>query len=571
MKSFKRILALILCLLMVMSFVACKSGKADESEKSASSTTSDTTENKGTGELTKLTAFGGVGIESYPAFDKFCQEKFGIKWESVMNGDGVMDAFLASGELPDMTFITTYEDFVAAAKGGMLLDLDQYKDLLPNVFGEEAYKAGMEKICEQGGGPLYGLPINVGPQVGLVVDPQIRWDVYEELGCPKVPDFDAYLDLLKDMVDHQRAKDSSVKTYGIGLWNDWDSGYAMRNVVHMYVVPHGYSDTTPSPLVEQLADGSMDPKSILDDDSMYKAGLKYLFKANQMGIVDPDSITQTHEGYTAKVAAGQYMSTPFAWYSYGDPTAEDYSGLASLWPEDAKIPTNPDMPVGNNGQYLVISSKCKNIEKILAYVDWYYSYDGLLTVYNGPEGECWNWVDGKRKFTDAFVEANNAGKAYELKDGGIYTFYSFCSYPGTTSGFPDKNGDGYIDAKMNPGIFGTNYNNLQKSWQKVYGEYASMEEAQKATGGKNLTTFSSLFGLVPTASDDIMEITTRIGEKVVETSWKMVFAKNEAEFESLWDELQSEASELGIDKVVEDATARWKEAKAAADKYGVEY
>lgn len=577
MKNLKKIVALLLAAVMILCMVACTAkiesptpGTPETKDPANSETPTD--ETLGTLQndaVVTLTTYGSLGIDHVPWFKTFCQEKFGINWESKMADEGVMDALLTSGELTDMIFLTDQADFQAAANGGMLLNFDDYKDLLPHVYNQEAYASALTKIrSEANDGNLYGLPVNVGPQLGLVCDPMLRWDVYEKIGSPEIADYDALLDVLKTMMEQEPTTENGAPVYGIGLWNDWDKNAGhMRNAVHLYSVPHGYSDTAASGLTEQLADGSMAPRSILADDSMYKQALKWLFKANQMGILDPDSITQNYEGFGAKANAGQYLSINWNWWSYGDANADDYKGFASVWTQDSKIPTNPDSPLGSKGLYLGISSKCKDIEKALRYIDWYYSYEGLVTVYNGPEGICWNWEDGKRVFTDEFINSYQNGT--DIPGGGLYTFYSFCSYPGVTSGFPDENGDGYIDAKMNPGIFGNNATKLQQSWQNTYGEYANMEEAQKATGGKNLTTFSAIFSLLQPASDEINELQQRIGDVLVEASWKMVYAADEVEFEAIWAQAQEDAKLLGIDMVVEDAVARWNQAKQLAESYGI--
>lgn len=577
MKNLKKIVALLLAAVMILCMVAC-TAKIESSTSGTPETEDPANSEMPTEEalstlqndaVVTLTTYGSLGIDYVPWFKTFCQEKFGINWESKMADEGVMDALLTSGELTDMIFLTDLADFQAAANGGMLLNFDDYKDLLPHVYNQEAYASALTKIrSEANDGNLYGLPVNVGPQLGLVCDPMLRWDVYEKIGSPEIADYDALLDVLKAMMEQEPTTENGAPIYGIGLWNDWDKNAGhMRNAVHLYSVPHGYSDTAASGLTEQLADGSMEPRSILADDSMYKQALKWLFKANQMGVLDPDSITQNYEGFGAKANAGQYLSINWNWWSYGDANADDYKGFASVWTLDSKIPTNPDSPIGSKGLYLGISSKCKDIEKALSYIDWYYSYEGLVTVYNGPEGICWNWEDGKRVFTDEFI--NDYQNGTDIPGGGLYTFYSFCSYPGVTSGFPDENGDGYIDAKMNPGIFGNNTTKLQQSWQNTYGEYANMEEAQKATGGKNLTTFSAIFSLIQPAGDEINELQQRIGDILVEASWKMVYATDEVEFEAIWAQAQEDANLLGIDTVVEDAVARWNQAKQLAESYGI--
>ena len=141
----------------------------------------------------------------------------------------------------------------------------------------------------------------------------------------------------------------------------------------------------------------------------------------------------------------------------------------------------------------------------------------------------------------------------------------------TLGGFSIARGDGYVDAKMNPGIFASTPNKMTQDWQTVYGDYFDMDDYQAKNGNPNFVETSSLFGMVPAASDDIVTLQTRVGDVVMKNSWAMVFAKDQAEFDALWEDMKAEAAELGMEEIVADSVARWGAAKAEADKYGVDY
>lgn len=238
----KKLIALLLCLAMVLSVVACTPADKTDDTKPAADNTKPAADNTEAAdatepsknladELTTLTVLTAMGIEAYPSFDKFCQETFGIKWESVMDTDGVTDALLSSGELPDMVYFWSEEDMKAAAEGGMLLDLDEYKDQLPSVYStdySEYYQPAMARNRDLFGG-TYGLPIGIGADYGSFTMPKIRWDVYKSLGYPEVETMDDYLDLLKQLQDKANEDDSDTKHYAIGLWTDWDRGEHMAN------------------------------------------------------------------------------------------------------------------------------------------------------------------------------------------------------------------------------------------------------------------------------------------------------------------------------------------------------
>jgi len=47
----------------------------------------------------------------------------------------------------------------------------------------------------------------------------------------------------------------------------------------------------------------------------------------------------------------------------------------------------------------------------------------------------------------------------------------------------------------------------------------------------------------------------------------MVYAKEEAEFERMWDEMTDQAEELGIDQVTEYYTREWEKALRLVEEY----
>ena len=56
-----------------------------------------------------------------------------------------------------------------------------------------------------------------------------------------------------------------------------------------------------------------------DEDGMYYKVIEMFYKANQMGILDPDSSTQSFDELTAKVKDGAAFSSPFPITEYNTP------------------------------------------------------------------------------------------------------------------------------------------------------------------------------------------------------------------------------------------------------------
>ena len=55
----------------------------------------------------------------------------------------------------------------------------------------------------------------------------VRWDLYKQLGYPKVKDLNDFEDLMVKMQKLCPKDDSGNKTYAVSLWPDWDDAMVM--------------------------------------------------------------------------------------------------------------------------------------------------------------------------------------------------------------------------------------------------------------------------------------------------------------------------------------------------------
>ena len=74
---------------------------------------------------------------------------------------------------------------------------------------------------------------------------------------------------------------------------------------------YGYEQPDGTTTIQLNAKGDIVP--LIDDNSMYKKILQFYFKANQMGLVDPDSPTQDWNKVSEKLTNKQVL---LLWYSW---------------------------------------------------------------------------------------------------------------------------------------------------------------------------------------------------------------------------------------------------------------
>ena len=116
------------------------------------------------------------------------------------------------------------------------------------------------------------------------------------------------------MQDNHPTSDSGKPAYAFSLFPDWD-GDSMT-CANKYAIMYGYGGTTG--YVFYKANGK-DYFDIADDNGIYYKTLEMYYKANQMGMLDPDSSTQNFDDLNAKVADGAAFNSPFPIYQYNTP------------------------------------------------------------------------------------------------------------------------------------------------------------------------------------------------------------------------------------------------------------
>ena len=73
--------------------------------------------------------------------------------------------------------------------------------------------------------------------------------------------------------------------------------------------------------------------------------------------------------------------------------------------------------------------------------------------------------------------------------------------------------------------------------------------------------------MMPPMPSDIETLSSQVGDVIKTYSWKMVFAKDEAEFESLWNDMKDKAFGLGMQDILDWVLPTFEETKAQYEQY----
>lgn len=513
-------------------------------------------------------SYGGmatVSADSCPRLEDYLSEKLGIKMDIWLNSDGTteMNNMLASGEYADILIWNSASNILTAAQGGNLVDLMQYQDKLPAIFENDLYAGAIERIKDEygNGEALYGLPIRVGAQESVYAySPSLRFDVYQSIGAPEITDWDSFLNVLEEMQNAYPETEEGLKTYALSI-----AGTDISTIWYNVVEPRGVHDTTKTVLVSQDMETV---QSIFEEGTALIEGLQFLFDANQRGLLDPDGMTQTSADYQAKVSNGQLMYVPFEWWgatNYNTEervNAENPIGYAQVWPECFVIPASADNVCGNI-RCLAITTDCEDIDAALEYVNWLYSDEGADIWLNDMEGYLYT-VDeaGNRVPTDAFFNgaANEDGSSHvDLQTilGNDPTITSDTINPTTGNYYGNEKLEAFQDTSSD--------SKLMKEWIEWNGGYRTSYDKYKDT--EQLVQLSNGFNLLGAFSDEVAQIDSTLYGMLCEVAVKMIYAKDQAEFDALWAQFEDDAEAIGYEQELEGCITLYNEAREKDEKY----
>lgn len=567
MKSIiKKASTVLMASILLVGLAACSEGNNNAANNAGSGTdAANGTKPADTKELYKINVYSQLANFSGKQggwFAKVLKDKFGLEVNIIsQNLEGGANKFattMASGNLGDLVvFGSDGQDYRDAIKAGMVLDwtqnglLDQYgKDLMANVpkaieknktyfgDGKAVYGVGFDAAADGATGSADGNT--------MTYQSDMRWDLYQKLGSPKIENMEAILPVLKKMQELEPKSDSGRPTYAFSLWADWDGN--MMTLAKQFAAMQGYDE---SGLLLVSADEEK-YQDLLSEDGYYLRTLKLYYDANQMGLVDPDSLTQKFDDVSNKFRDGQVLYSWFPWLdsAYNTPNHTDAGkGFAMVGFDNQKIYSYGQNPYGGNRLW-AIGSKAKQPERIMEFLNWMYSPEGVMTQTNGPEGLTWEMKDGKAVLTDFGKKA--------LKD--------------TTTQVPDEFGGGqYKDgtnqmnntslkvSNINPNtnepydwnswssVLEDNPNPVDKSWREAVGALTPHELLEK---NGQIAVNQQLPEPAAIMDQTLNQKLNQVATVIKQYSWRMVFAKNDQDYDKLKTEMINKAKGLGYDELI---------------------
>lgn len=510
-------------------------------------------------------------------FGKIVADKFGLELNIISpiisgGGDSLYQTRSAAGNLGDL-IITDGGNVQDLVDAGLVMDISKYLDGKENLAKYQTAIDASNAECVTDGG-TYLIPSEVTEQSGttpcesggeLNTGVYLRWDLYKELGYPEMNTMEDMLDVLKDMQDMCTESDSGKKVYAFSFFKDWDG--SLMEAARQGFSYYGYGMEN---FCLYKADGS-DYISAIDENSPYVRTLKMFYEANQLGLIDPESTTQNYDTLYSKYQDGQVLYAPWAWLgkSAYNTTEHKEAGKAMAFVpvKDEQIYSYGCYPEGNTSTVMLIGSQAKDPQKIVDFIDWLYSPEGIATTTTGPEGMTWEIKDGKPVMTEFGEEAllgdpKNAMVSEEWGTGSYYDGQNWLNYKMVAPTEKNPNTGYTYDKTEWDCVKELSNTEIEKDWKNFIGYDTTKEyliDTNQALVAPGITMIN------PQEDSAISTIRNQCKSIVVEKSWQMVYAKDEAEFNSLLKEMQEAVNGLGYEDVYQSdlATAQMKQAERA--------
>lgn len=429
-----------------------------------------------------------------------------------------LNTMIASGKLPD--FITLDKADEAVKKmiaGKMVLPLNELADQYDAYFYKVADPAKISWYTMDDGN-MYGYPNASSSKTDYEKYGQnftsnqtflVRKDMYEAIGSPDMSTPEGFLNALK------AAKEKFPEVNGqplipLGLHEFTDIGnYSLESYLQNFLA------------IPQQKDGKLYDRTT---DPEYLNWLKTFRKAGEMGLLAKDIFIDKRSQMEEKIALGRYFAML---YQRSDFATQNLS-LYQKDPNSVYIAVNGpanskgDAPTlagpGISGWTVTLISKnVKDKKRAIEFLSYLISEEGNKDLYLGEKGVTWDTIDGKDTFKPEVLDLLNKDRtAFDQKYGASFKFWML------------------MDTNMN----------LQ--WAPPSVEPA--KQMEDWTKGKAIS-MAEFDDLNPGGTTPEGIANTKINQLWGKTLPKLLLAKSDSEFDTIFDKFLKDRESAGYEKV----------------------
>ena len=576
----KKLISLLCAGAMTASLLAGCGSSSESADSSAASGSEKSTETTAKADSTDSTASDGdtMTIEIFDVaanyqgvqtgwFAKVVKDRFNIELNIIapqVAGDAIYQTRSSSGNLGDILILESGQ-FKECVDAGLIKDISadiwNYSNLADYKDQIDVLNNGLEG---NDNGATYGIPtemLSTSPtsysQDTIYSSPLLRWDLYKELGTPDIADLDGLLDVLEQMMEKHPTNDAGDACYAMSLWPDWDGGDGMLGIANVVQLTTWYGEKIKGSAILK-PDGTFIP--LTDKNGTYYKILKFLYEANQRGLVDPDSATQDWNSACAKMSAGQVYLMWYSWQTgFWNSTErlKDGKGFIFTPVADQEYYADADVYYGS-GRVWAVGSQVddEKYAKIMEFLDWYASPEGLMFQHAGIEG--FNYEVGEDgKFTQINSNAlmDNLNVPEEWGGGGYSDGNNAINqWIVNANSINPLTGESYVVTYWSSYKEET-LTDMKKEWRE---RFDAEEPADYMKKNNKLIISPNVSVSLPIDTADISVIRNQCNETICDYSWRMIYASDDANFDALWDEMSKTLDGYGFQDLVKFDTDKYQ-------------
>lgn len=485
---------------------------------------------------------------------KVIKDKFNIVIDFISyNGDMIekMNLMLAAGDYPELIGLPDGESVKKYISAGALLPLDDY--VAQSKYFKDVYKEQIPywRLSDEKEGKLYkwenGVPSTL-PASWPILDIGVRTDALEKQGWPMLESEDSWVNFLK-----QALKDfpetNGKKT--VGMTAPFGENWGLAGISGiMYEKGGRYTSSAGNgAVIWNAADKKFEDYFT---NEYVVENLKFFNRLYREGLLDKECFTDKWTNTDEKLNTGRTISTwYYCWSLGGANSALDKSGHQEM--TYIQLPIRSNLQIQRNEKRLVradmiqpsnsaaITKNAKDPKRLFDFIDWCSSDEGQMLLQGGIEGVHYTRENGKRVLTDARIKAYN--DVEENVKHGFGQYYFLC-IQNTTA----KDGQPY-DLTYEQEFRDKNIpiKRYLEAYQKL--GWKTTIDYWTNTCEPAFTGLETTVKLDP--ASDLGAMYQKLTDFRVKNSAKLILAKSEEEFNTLYSNLLDEYKKLNPEKVID--------------------
>lgn len=497
-------------------------------------------------------------------YGKILKDKFNIVLNIIapqVAGDpkSLYQTRCAAGNLGDIVILEN-ADMLECVEAGLIqpIDITAYPNLMKYSEQINLFNADMGD-----GQSTYAIPteMNTNGPSAYVPDtvysyPTLPWDYYSEVGTPDLKNLDDLLACLKEIQDKHPTNEAGDKAYAISLWPDWDN----TSIETVNQITKWYGQEVKDSILLGN-DNTITP--LTDKNGAYYKMLHFFYQANQMGLVDPDSATQDWNAACDKMKQKRVYLFWYNWQRgfYNTPergaAGENYVAAPIA---DTNIYQESDKYYGSGRVWGVGSGVSEeNKARIMEFLDWLASDEGASYQHAGTEGLIYTvnddgtytmTADGFNRFNSDIIVPDDMGGG-KWSDGNNQVNQWIAAGVDTNS----ITGESYDSAYWSSTLE-ANQTKTTKEWSAKFGGAKTEVEYFKSSG--LLTPVAYVNKTLAIDDSDTALTRGQCSDIVKNSSWKAIFAKDDADFDAIWDDMCTQLDGLGWQDLVKFDTEKYQ-------------